>query len=164
MTNEEKKPNLILDTRKEYNTGLHKGWHYNESDKRENKAKLKRELQRLYEEIQKKRESIKNIKPESFANFKKRNAYEDWIIKLRKHHRDEYNIIENKDSSKVEHKMNYKNICPHCGKEDTIWPIFRGRKRFYVCGGDCPEEIGGCGKITRGITKEEWERRKEVTK
>jgi hypothetical protein len=56
----------------------------------------------------------------------------------------------------MEQKFEFRNVCPHCGAENTIWPVWRARKRFYVCD---DEVSGGCGKPTRGITKTEWAKR-----
>lgn len=50
--------------------------------------------------------------------------------------------------------MTLQNICPNCGKNDTLWPRHRGRRKIYVC--DKEFGSGGCGAITRGITKEQW--------
>lgn|SRR5574343_582613 len=37
----------------------------------------------------------------------------------------------------------YKNCCKECGAIDTLWPEFKGRKRFYRCE-KCGSIKGGC--------------------
>ena len=47
--------------------------------------------------------------------------------------------------------MEFTNICPHCGAENTIWPVWLGRKRAYKC--------ENCNKFTRGVTKAAYEKK-----
>ena len=52
----------------------------------------------------------------------------------------------------MKHQFEYENICPFCGRENSLFPFFMGKKRGYKCD---DELSGGCGKMTKGITKTE---------
>jgi len=54
-----------------------------------------------------------------------------------------------------------KNICPCCGREESLFPYFMGKKRGYRCD---PDISGGCGKMTKGITRKEAEKRGLIIK
>ena len=52
-------------------------------------------------------------------------------------------------------EIEFKNICPDCGKINTLFPYFMGKKRGYRC----DPHSGGCGHMVKGITKKEAEKR-----
>jgi len=48
--------------------------------------------------------------------------------------------------------LEFRNVCEKCGAKNTLWPEWKGKKRFYRC--------EACGKIAKGITISQWRKRK----
>ncbi len=49
----------------------------------------------------------------------------------------------------METPFEYKNVCKKCGAVNTLEPYYIGRK----CVHRCNEDAGGCGQISKGITR-----------
>ena len=47
--------------------------------------------------------------------------------------------------------MEYTNVCKKCGAENTIWPIWKGKRVIKTC--------SECGQTGHGITKTEAQKR-----
>ena len=50
----------------------------------------------------------------------------------------------------------YTNICAKCGAENTLYPHWRGKRKIYIC--------EGCGEISKGITRTQWEAKNNMIK
>lgn len=47
----------------------------------------------------------------------------------------------------------WTNICSKCGAENTLYPMWKGRRVLHRC--------EACGELARGITKAKWLKKKE---
>lgn len=45
----------------------------------------------------------------------------------------------------------FRNVCEKCGKVNTLFPTWVGKKRLYRC----ETKEGGCGRFSKGITETE---------
>ena len=45
----------------------------------------------------------------------------------------------------------YTNCCKECGELNTLWPVWKGRRRFYKC--------EKCGSIKGGCKPSDYKRR-----
>jgi len=59
--------------------------------------------------------------------------------------REEFDELPKWAKSRV---MGYESMCENCNSLDTLWPKFRGNRKFYEC--------SECGEIAKGVkpTKE----------
>jgi hypothetical protein len=58
--------------------------------------------------------------------------------------------------TKQQKPKEFTNICKHCGAENTIWPRWKGKKRYYYC--------ENCNKPSIGITKTQWKEQQTPNK
>lgn len=103
------KEKLKIQTREEFNREIINSWSCSEQQKLRKSQIIKKDIENLKQKINLKRTELKESKPLTLKEHKEHNTYEDWVNRIREDNKEDYDIIENKDSKEImknEYKQN----------------------------------------------------------